>query len=965
MQSPKLHEQTFNIYLADALRESCSDWVKKESSVLPERSQPGSSKRADIYIDDGIVPRVIIECAYGEDDKDAISRINDVDFDVNTVFSVAIPKRFETMTDSQAKLALRNEPHVLKYALFQKDQSIVHRFPKEGYVNGSTNEFVHLIRMSATVQTMIDRVGSEVASLINDAANALKQGLLEEDSSYIAKQMHQHSDMSAFRIVAVMWLDAMLVQSRLRSQTNKIPALQHPLEILEIINAWRKIVEINWCSIFEPAIEVLERARGVAWKPTSKALNLLFKAVGKINDAQLGEHVNISAEIFPRISDDRKTSAAFYTTPSTAELLASLLIQENDRTDWHDALLFNHCKVGDLACGTGSLVRAAYRRIREFHEKCSVLNPEPGLLHKTFMEEGLTATDISPIATHLTNSSLALLGDGRPYAHTKIGWVSVGVPAETGLTTGSLEFLDTWSLDDLFGTLGDTRSGKNVEEKSIVVKEDSLDYVIMNPPYSRTRGGQSAFDVAGLDNSQRKLCQQRWAKLIKGKPATKIAGMAASFLCLAHRITKPGGKIGFVLPLTAAFAESWRVTRKMVVENFEDVVAITRSGFSRNESMSADTNMAEMLLIATKKKENESDNVESSSVQCVSLTEIPAIQGRSYALSAAITKALASTNKSNLGGTPILLGNECAGYCSEFAPVDGEPWSYLGVKNLDLAYAIRVLQTKGELIDVVSGKVHKLCVPIETIDSIFDVGPTHHLIGHLKGHEPIGAFEIHRIRSKADFSGANRMLWSTESKEQTSLSVRPTHKGFVSDATTFNGISSQAGHLHYQRGIGYASQTIQCAFTRDKVFGGPAWTSLILKNIKLIKAYSLWFNSTFGLLMHWSQGGRTQPGRSRTQVHAIKNIPCPTLHRLSAKSIDQAATEFERIAVRKLLAVGLAFEDSVRQEIDIAVMNMLEIPNDFKLTIDRLRFQWCSEPLVNNSSAAILKSLNEHEVVPL
>lgn len=822
MQQPKLHEQTFNIYLADALRESCPDWLKKESSVLPERSQPGSSKRADIYIDDGVVPRVIIECAYGEDDQDAVSRINDVEFDVNTVFSVAIPKRFETMTDNQAKQALRNEPLALSYALYQRERSVIHRFPKDGYVNGSTSEFVNLIRMSATVQTTIDRVGSEVVDLINEAANALQSGLLDEDCKYIAEKMHQHSELSAFRIVSVMWLDAMLVQSRLRSQTNKIPNLQHPLEILSIIDAWQKIVEINWHSIFEPAAEVLARSRTVAWVATSRALNLLYKAIGKINDAQLGDHVNISAEIFQRLSDDRKTSAAYYTTPPTAELLASLLIQESDRNDWQDATLFKHCTVGDLACGTGSLVRAAYRRIREFHEKCSVLNPNPGLLHKTYMEEGLTATDISPIATHLTNSSLALLGDGQPYAKTKIGWVSVGVPAKTGLSTGSLEFLESWSSDDLFGTLGDTRSGENAERKSIVVKENSLDYVIMNPPYSRTRGGQSAFDVAGLDQQQRNLCQQRWATLIKNKPATKTAGMAASFLCLAHRVTKPGGKIGFVLPLTAAFAESWRATREMIVQNFEDITAITRTGFSRKESMSADTNMAEMLLIATKKKlTNRQESVKISPVNCVSLNEIPAIQGRSYALSSAISNAL-NTSRSNSASTPILLGKECAGHSAKFTPFNGEPWSYLGVRNLDLAFITRTLHTKGELVDLVLGKTHKLCVAIKPIEKIFIVGPTHDLIGYPVGGSRRGAFEIHSIKSQSDLSGSNRLLWSTESKAQTTLSVHPTHRGFVSDPKVLEGISSQRGHLHYQRGISYVSQTLQAAFTYDKVFGGRA-----------------------------------------------------------------------------------------------------------------------------------------------
>ena len=51
--------------------------------------------------------------------------------------------------------------------------------------------------------------------------------------------------------------------------------------------------------------------------------------------------------------------------------------------------------------------------------------------------------------------------------------------------------------------------------------------------------------------------------------------------------TKPGGRIGFVLPLTAAFAEAWSCTRQMIEEDFEDIVAVVSS----EGSLSADTGM--------------------------------------------------------------------------------------------------------------------------------------------------------------------------------------------------------------------------------------------------------------------------------------------------------------------------------------------------------------------------------------
>ena len=135
---------------------------------------------------------------------------------------------------------------------------------------------------------------------------------------------------------------------------------------------------------------------------------------------------------------------------------------------------------------------------------------------------------------------------------------------------------------------------------------DSVDWILMNPPYSRTRGGQSAFDLTGLTEDARKRCQKRWRDLVRNKPAQLRAGMAASFLLIAKYKAKPGtGRIGFVLPLTCAFADTWTQTRAMVESEFMDIVVIaTASGASlRRAGFSADTGMEEMLLVATRRIE--------------------------------------------------------------------------------------------------------------------------------------------------------------------------------------------------------------------------------------------------------------------------------------------------------------------------------------------------------------------------
>ena len=74
---------------------------------------------------------------------------------------------------------------------------------------------------------------------------------------------------------------------------------------------------------------------------------------------------------------------------------------------------------------------------------------------------------------------------------------------------------------------------------------ESVDVVLMNPPYTRTRGGLSSFDIKGLLDAERKACQKRWGELIRDEPCVKTPGMAPTFLCIARKKVKPGGRIGF------------------------------------------------------------------------------------------------------------------------------------------------------------------------------------------------------------------------------------------------------------------------------------------------------------------------------------------------------------------------------------------------------------------------------------
>ena len=998
--SGNLHEQGFNYALARTLRETTAHWREHEHYVICERSgsSGGRARRPDIVIQNPRMPEVVIECAYGGDrDRDAQARLTEEGETgprFGTAIAVAIPEAFRSMSETEAENALRNGASI-GFALLQEK----FRFPKAGYILGPVPRLAAMVLAAAVPQSHIEEFAERVAALIDEAAQSLRADLPENRWEKIAKAVHQRSPLNAFRTVLVLWLDAMVVQAHLHEQgRDDIPYLS-PEQIypVKLVQAWKQILTINWYAIFAPAVQVLEVAATQARSSTVDALQKLHEALDIMTQKRLGNYVSIGAELFPKLSDDQKSLAAFYTRPATAELLAALTIHRQDREDWGDHDVTRRIRVADLACGTGTLLRSAYRRIQILHENAGGDADSLITLHKNALEEGLQGTDVNPIAAHLTNSSLAVVGGGEPYGQTHIGWVDAGKPAARGpgLTTGSLEFLETFSVEDLLTKLGSSASGAGQGEPTISVPDRSLDYLLMNPPYSRTRGGQSAFDIAGLSKKERVNCQKRWKYLLRGEPANKIAGMAASFLCLANKKIRAGGRLGFVLPLTAAFSPEWAVTRKMIATDFTDILAISKAGASAgDDALSADTGMGEMLLVAKKKPKTSA--TAPAPIYCITLREQPLRQGEAGEYARSISEALEVLRKGTadakndserwINSNWIRAGKQELGQIIEFYADAGEPWSPLGALHPDLVAIAVCMVREGVLANMAvlqtsdsdrssqttqddSPKADnkpdmRLPVPMIALEDVFDVGPTHHLIGHIEGNQPIGAFTWTEITRKADAWGKWRALWNADAKTQQSLIVAPTHKGRPYDPVAARNMAKLQGHLHYARGMRWTSQALLAATTQHPCFGGRAWATLIHDDPRVSKAFALWANSLLGLLVHWTQASRTQKGRAPTQIDAIRSMPCPDLPRLNAATLDRAASDFDRLSEQILKPACQAHVDEVRKKIDEAVINMMSLPQPQATeTLDALRDAWCAEPTVHGDNRSAIGLLRERDLL--
>lgn len=984
LKKGKTIEETFNQALGAALRDAAARWRAapdtvqvEETRTLAGRGQSG--KRPDILVIERASPPVVIECSFdgGDADADARARLGrktaQGGLEIKTAVAARIPPENRRRSWAEIQEALSGGEFI-HYALHQKiadgdGDAAKRRWPSKGFLAGSVHDLAAMFPAAALPREEVEEVAREVAELVDSAAGRLEWALSEARQLEIAEQVHQRTPLKGLRTTMVLWLNALATQQRLSIQGVKsVPSLEFGRAELpapsEQAAIWRAILRENWRSIFEPAVRVLEKSGDLNPRAAGEALELLVQAVEKIELARLGPRINVGAELFPKLSDDRKTAAAFYTQPATAELLAGLVIRPDalQADEWASAEIFRKRRLADLACGTGTLLRAGYARVAALHERAGGTVESAALLHRSAMEAGLVGTDISPIAAHLTASSLAAVGAGEPYGDTDIGWVDVGGKVAV---TGSLEYLGSTEVANLFAEVAGRSTGEQGKEAgrhSVAVFDDAFDWILMNPPYSRTRGGQSAFDVAGLTEKERKDCQAKWKLLTRGEPVNNKAGMAASFLALARKKVKRGGRIGFVLPLTAAFADSWRVTRRMIEREFEDIVVVAVAGGQAlgRDAISADTRMEEMLLAATRREEwrfaakGEGDP---APVHCVTLLRPPTRVGEAGEIARAIAAALERVGD---GGLVVKAGEEELGQALAFdAGGEGAPWGPLGVTHADLALAADAL-AEGRF--DFGGARASFPVEMAAVADVFEVGPTHDLIGHLRGKDPRGAFEFHPVRSERDAIGGDRALWEANGRAQRRLIVPPTHKGAapagVGSERRRGGMRRHQSDLHYARNMRWTSQALLAGTTERPALGGRGWTTLGHEDARVRRAFALWANSTFGMAVHWTRGQRTHAGRSTTQVGALKKIPCPRLDELGDAALDRAAADFEELAGRgDLLPACQAHADELRIAIDEAAVRLLGLPESAASALGDLRLLWCGEPSVHGSNRAALRLL--------
>ena len=401
-----------------------------------------------------------------------------------------------------------------------------------------------------------------------------------------------------------------------------------------------------------------------------------------------------------------------------------------------------------------------------------------------------------------------------------------------------------------------------------------------------------------------------------GTCAHGYAGIASWFVALADRMVKPGGAIALVLPLTALQGSSWQRVRELIAEKYRDVVVITTAtAQSQDQSFSADTGIAETLIVC-----RQSPNGGDGRGLFVSLDQRPNNEMESLELVKAISNLAADPNirqfeSGPIGGDPLVVGDAQLGEVIN-APLSADtPWSAAGVSDFSVIQTAHQL-TQGHLWLPQMSKRERLSIAMSTMEQISRVG-LHHM--NIAGRSRQAAFD--RITTRRGVP-TYPMLWNHDAKKETRLVVQPDSEGRVKANMNSRAaeIWNTKSHAHYSADFRFNSQPLGVAFTEDQTIGGTAWPNLQFDGRELEIAHTIWGNSTLGLLLYWWHSSRQQAGRGRMPITAARKMPTLDVTALSDAQLRLAEEIFEDMRDREFLPANEAWRDESRKELDRRVL---------------------------------------------
>jgi tRNA1(Val) A37 N6-methylase TrmN6 len=339
--------------------------------------------------------------------------------------------------------------------------------------------------------------------------------ILAEENEKADKQVDEEvtavvSDLAAYILVNQLLLHRIL--TKILNLEEKLERISVPIELNHY---FKKIQDIDYKAVY-----CINIADNIPVSATNE-INTAITAIRAIQPENLQHDLlgRIFHEFLP--FETRKQLGTFYTRPQAAEILAGLAIDRADE------------KVLDPACGSGTLLVAAYRK--------KMLGGK-GRSHRKLVEEEITGVDIMPFAAHLAALNLTMQSPSEPTNKTRIGIGNALTLVKGSEISGLAKWIQT------FGSDVTSADSEKPLTKGESFELEPVNVVIMNPPF--TRKERLTAQMKGI-----------WPSVLGEQ------NYWAYFVALADLLLRKNGKIAAVLPRDFFRGEYSRKVREFLFKD--------------------------------------------------------------------------------------------------------------------------------------------------------------------------------------------------------------------------------------------------------------------------------------------------------------------------------------------------------------------------------------------------------------
>ena len=980
-------EHVINVQIGEILRKVNPQWDKGGLGgvVLDNNRMLSGSKgkKPDFVVINANQVPVLIESDYcpaqyllGDDIVSRIGeRLNDGTV-VEQVIALRIPRALGEADQSELKVRVLNTK--FEYCVVNKSHSgnEVERWPGEGWIKGGVHDLAEFIEYASLSENLIEEGTQTLQTAVEQAAMEVRIHSNKYSRDKIATKLLQENDeqgqtmkMAMAIVVNALVFHVIIARSGKVKSFSEIRSEIGSLKF-KILEEWRIISsESSYRPIFGLAFAVLEP---LGERESERILDRLLHVATKIASYSLTSQHDFGGQLFQKLINDRKIIASFYTLPSSAAFLAELAVSRLD-IDWSDESAIAQCRLGDFACGTGALLRATYNAIRTRYRLSGKKDVD---IHKDMMEKVFVGLDVMPAATPLTASVLSSVHSTIIFDRVDIVTMPYGVVAieEKGnnLETciGSLDLIAAQDSLPLYATGHDHYGGKYGKVRvPLNAPHESFDLVIMNPPFTRGTSNEGSHEntpnpaFAGFGTSEEeqekmsarraKIYRERNNKAVAGKwyreksdrAGEGRAGLATWFVDLADVKVKRGGVVALILPATFSSGKFWEKTRILLQTRYRDilVVNIATSG-SKGTAFSDDTGMAECIVVATRKLENDESEGKFAfaSIDRRPVTILEAVQ---------FAKRIITVSKEG-ENSRLVVGDHDFGRISQIS--DGRSvCDVAGIQDSSVEETATQLR-KGIL--ALPRYEKSIELPMLQLSEFgYRRKDAKYINGRFKDKSPWGPFDIEPLENQVP---TYPVLWKHSAKanvpgRESRLLVQPDsraipRKGMEDQADEY--WNTYSTRLCFNQDFRLTSQRLAACITTQKVIGGQAWPAFICTDQRWNEPIVLWMNTTIGLVSFWLKGTRQQSGRTRLVSRSLDELLIYDVRKLTRKQFTKAKQIFSKFAKQDMLQANCAFRDPVRIALDKAVLvDLLGLSEEIMEPLELLRNKWCHEPSLHLS----------------